>query len=72
VRSRHPKKEVEEAVQYAIEAGWELETLGGHSWGVLRCPEHSRAGCQVYVYSTPQNPGNHAKQLKGAINRCEH
>lgn len=71
--SRHPKKEVHEAIEYAMAAGWDLLLLGGgHAWGVLRCPEHSRDGCQVYVNSTPQNAGNHAKRIRDAVDKCEH
>jgi len=73
VRPRHPKSEVEEAVQYAITAGWRwLAGGGGHAWAVLRCSERTRDGCQVYVFSTPQNPGNHAKRIKSAVDRCTH
>jgi hypothetical protein len=41
-RSRHPKKEVEQAVRYAEDHGWPIEVGGGHRMGsnvlpVQRC-----------------------------------
>ena len=41
-------------------------------WGYMRCCEASRSGCEASVWSTPRNPGNHAKQLRRAIERCPH
>ena len=53
--------------------GWRVEpTSSGHRWGVMRCPEESRDGCQVSIWSTPRNPENHAKQLRRAVERCPH
>ena len=72
-RARHPKKDVEAALADAEEAGWTVTpTSSGHRWGVLRCGEASRLGCQVSVWSTPRNPGNHAKQIRRALDRCPH
>lgn len=72
-RRRHPKKEVEEALSAAEAAGWRVEsTASGHRWGVMRCAEASREGCQVSIWSTPRSPGNHARQLRRAIDRCPH
>ncbi len=68
-RNRHPKKEVEEALQYCEEQGWEAEsTTTGHKWGVVGCGK----GCKVFVYSTPQNPGNHAKKIRKGPDKCPH
>jgi hypothetical protein len=73
VRARHPKKEVEEALNEAEKAGWiVLPTSSGHRWGVLRCGEASRSGCQISIWSTPRNAGNHARQLLQAVGRCPH
>ena len=44
----------------------------GTSMGVMRCVEAQRTGCQASIWSTPRNPGNHAKQLLGAVRRCPH
>lgn len=72
-RPRHPKKEVEAAVAVAEEAGWTVTpTSSGHRWGVMRCSEASRSGCQVSIWSTPRNAGNHAKQIHRALDRCPH
>lgn len=72
-RRRHPKKEVEEALTEAEGVGWTVEpTAAGHRWGVIRCPESSREGCELSIWSTPRNVGNHAKQIRRAIARCAH
>jgi hypothetical protein len=66
-RNRHPKKEVEQALQYSEENRWTVEqTSSGHKWGVARCGQ----GCKVSIWSTPRNPGNHAKQVRRAVDRC--
>lgn len=72
-RRRHPKKDVEGALAEAEESGWRIEpTSSGYRWGVMRCPEESREGCQVSIWSTPRNPGNHPKQIRRALDRCPH
>ncbi len=68
-QGRHPKKEVEEALRYCEKKGWEAKkTVAGHKWGVVRCGE----GCKVFVWSTPKNPGNHAKAIRRAPDKCPH
>lgn len=69
-RPRHPKKEVEEAIQYAEAKGWRWRAMG-HS-GRLFCPQADRNGCQVGVNGTPRDSGNHAKQIMRAVDRCPH
>lgn len=69
-RPKHPKPEVEEAVQYAEDKKWTWRKLG--HWGRLFCPQADQDGCQVGVFSTPKNAGNHARQIKRAIDRCPH
>lgn len=69
-RSRHPDKEIEEAVAYAEAKGWRVREMG--HWGRLLCPHANRDGCQVGVYRTPKNSGNHARQIIRAIDRCPH
>lgn len=70
--SRHPKKEIHEALQYAILKGWVIiESKKGHCWGIIRCP-HGRGGCQKSIWSTPRNPGDHAKDIKRFVDKCPH
>ncbi len=72
-RARHPKKDVEAALVGLEEAGWIVtSTSSGHRWGVARCGESNRSGCQVSIWSTPRNPGNHARQLRQTLERCQH
>ncbi len=41
--------------------------------GVLRhLAEASRDGCRESIWSTPTNPGNHAKRLKARVRNCPH
>ena len=74
-RDRHPKKEVEEAIRYAEANGWRVEGGGSHAWGRIYCPYNDaecRCGefCITSSWSTPKNPGNHARQLKRVIDNC--
>lgn len=71
-RPRHPKKEVEEAIQYAERRGWHVRMGGAHAWGFLYCPFAGREGCIVPVWSTPTDAGNHAKRIKRRVNKCQH
>jgi hypothetical protein len=68
-QGKHSKKEVEEALRYAEENGWTIkQTRSGHRWGVAQCGH----GCQVSIWSTPKNPGNHAKHIRRGVDRCPH
>jgi len=71
-RKRHSKPEVEKAIQYAEALGWRVEKGKNHAIYRLYCPHATRAGCQVSVWSTPKNPGNHARQIRAAVDRCPH
>ena len=67
------QKDVEAALVELEEAGWTVTpTSSGHRWGVARCGEASRSGCQVSIWSTPRSPGNHAQQLRRTLERCPH
>lgn len=68
-RPRHPKKAVEAVVQYAESLGWRVEKRSGHNWARLYCP-YGHPDCQYGVFSTPQNPENHAKRLRRQIDGC--
>jgi hypothetical protein len=77
MRASHPKKEVEEAIEHAENNGWHVEVKGGrgHAWGQIFCPykdDECRCGifCITSIWSTPKNPGNHAKDLKRVVNNC--
>jgi hypothetical protein len=71
-RPRHPKKEIEDAIQYAERLGWTCEKASGHAWGRLYCPHGDRGGCILSVWSTPRSPGNHAHQIRRQVDRCPH
>lgn len=71
-RPRHPIGEVEDAVQYAIDQGWEWIKTSGHPWCKLLCKQHDRDGCCIWVWSTPTNNGNHAKSIRRDVGRCPH
>jgi hypothetical protein len=58
---RHPKKEIADALKRARAVGLEVNEIHrGHRWGDVVC-----AACPASrdVYSTPRNPGTHAKQI---------
>lgn len=75
MRKKHPSKEIEKAISYAESNGWRVIERSGHAWGSLVCPQNSadcRCGqfCQMSVWSTPKNTGNHAKQLIQKVDGC--
>ncbi|WP_081036870.1 hypothetical protein [Pseudomonas corrugata] len=75
IRPSHPKKEVEEALRRAEALGWRIEVGGGHAWGRAYCPyndEECRCGefCITPIWSTPRNPGNHARALRRVVDNC--
>jgi hypothetical protein len=49
--SRHPKQEIQEAIEYAVSDGWPVIETGksSHAFCRLYCPEKSRDGCRVSV-----------------------
>jgi hypothetical protein len=74
-RARHPKKEVEKAIRHAEAHGWRIEVGGSHAWGKMYCPYNDaecRCGefCITSIWSTPKNPGNHARQLQRVVDNC--
>lgn len=74
-RSRHPKKEVEAALQYAERNQWRVEVSGGHAWGRMFCPYRDlkcRCGefCIASIWSTPGDPTNHARQIRRVVDNC--
>jgi len=73
-REKHPKKEIEEAICYAESVGWRYKDAGNsaHAWGRLLCPETSREGCSLSVWSTPKDASNHKKQICRRVDMCPH
>ena len=71
-RPRHPDKDIEAAVAYAEARGWAIVRAGSHAWGILRCPRRGRDGHQRSVYSTPRNPVAHARDIRRAVDACNH
>lgn len=71
-RNKHPNKDIEAAVKYAESNGWRVKKSKGHAWGSLFCPEKSRSGCIIRVWSTPRNNENHANQIINFVNNCPH
>jgi hypothetical protein len=72
MRPRHPDKHIEAAVRHAESLGWRVEMSNGHAWGFLLCPERSREGCSIAVFSTPKVPEHHARHILKRVDRCTH
>ena len=74
-RKKHPKKEIEAALQYAEGNGWRIETGGAHAWGRLYCPlndgecRHGRY-CISGIWSTPKNSMYHARHIRQIVDNC--
>lgn len=73
-RPQHPDKAIEFTVRCALIQGWHYVSPGksAHCWGRLMCPETSRQGCIMSVWSTPRNTLAHARQISRVVNRCHH
>ena len=74
-RSKHSKKEIEDALRYAEDNNWRVEQSNGHAWGRIYCPYNDlecRCGefCVTSVWSTPKSAGNHAKQIRRVVDNC--
>ena len=74
-RSSHPKKEIEAALRHAESQGWRVEVGGSHAWAKIYCPYNDdgcRCGefCIACIWSTPKNPGNHARAILRVVDNC--
>lgn len=74
VAKKHPRKQIEEVIAYAVHRGWRFAEAGprAHLFGTLRCPEASRDGCVVRIASTPRDADNHASRIRKAVGQCPH
>ena len=70
----HPKKEIEDAIQYAESYRWRYQKSGrsAHAWGRLLCPLEDREGCKMSLWSTPRDAENHARQIRHRVDSCSH
>lgn len=72
-RPRHPDKDIERTAKYAESLGWTVKmSTHGHAWGHLYCPQSTREGCIISVWSTPRNPESHARRVQRGIDLCPH
>ena len=71
---KHPNKEIQAAIEYALGKNWRVDSSGksSHAWGRLKCPKESRIGCIISIWSTPRVAENHARQIIRAVDKCEH
>lgn len=74
-RTKHPKKEIEQALEYAEHRGWRIAEGGSHAWGRIYCPwndNECRCGefCVTSIWSTPRNSFNHAKHIRRVVDNC--
>lgn len=72
--NKHPSKGIQDAIEHALSKGWRIIKSGksAHAFCRLFCPEESREGCQLSVWSTPRNVDTHAKQIRRQIEKCPH
>jgi hypothetical protein len=73
-RPRHPDKDIEAAVSFAIASGWHYVLSNGHAWCKLYCPNGQRShhGCILQVWFTPKNPHRFAQQIWRRVKKCPH
>jgi hypothetical protein len=67
----HSQKQVRAALDDADAAGFKIVATAahGHSWGYVDCP---RCPDRFYLWSTPRNADNHAKQIRRFVQRHAH
>jgi hypothetical protein len=73
--ARHRDKEVQEAIDAILTDPWwrlEQKTKTGHVWGTLYCGLRDRAGCKIWIHSTPEVPSSHARKLLKEARSCPH
>ena len=71
--NRHPNKEIQAALNYAVANGWSVEkSKRGHNWGRILCDHSGRDGCLKFVYSTPRDPVRHARDIRYCVDHCPH
>lgn len=69
-RRRHPKKDIETALQVAEAAGWMVtEIHRGHRWGIVGCAAGEHV---VAIWSTPRDPATLGRRIRQQIERCPH
>jgi hypothetical protein len=68
----HQKKEISEAIEYALNNGFVIVPAGrsSHIAFKLYCPVSSREGCKIPVYSTPRVPRDHADFIRKQVDNC--
>lgn len=66
----HPNKHIREAIEYAESRRWTyLEGGKSHKKGTLLC-SHGHTGRMFFVYGTPRQPENTAKQIHRIVDNC--
>src|SRR3989442_15689288 len=73
--AKHKDKEVQEAIDAILADPWwrlEQKTRTGHVWGTLYCGQRDRAGCKIWIHSTPEVPSSHARKLLREAQSCPH
>lgn len=71
---RHPSKEIQAAIDFAVGKGWRIIETGksSHAYCRLHCMEDSREGCKMSVWRTPRNKEAHARQIRKVVEACFH
>lgn len=60
-RRRHPKQDVEKALQYAEELGCLIDdNHNGHRWGWVIGAD----GSKFTIFCTPRSPSSHGKRIR--------
>ncbi|MAK71336.1 MAG: hypothetical protein CMF19_04765 [Idiomarinaceae bacterium] len=67
---RHPNKEIQAAIDFALVYGWRFIPSRGHAFGRLKCSKGHRQH-QLSVWSTPKNPKAHAQRIVKQVMVCE-
>lgn len=71
-RERHDNWEVEVALLYAENRGWQVEPTPGHALGRLRAPSTVAASRRdafrlISIWSSPKSAHQHARQIRRVV-----
>lgn len=70
IGKHHSKKDIDKALDYAIQNGWRYETSQGHPAGILMCTNKKK--CHRHsIPSTPKNTGAWAKKIYKWVDECK-
>ena len=69
---KHPNKEIQKALDYAVANGWMIVKAGdsAHAFCRIKCGIAGHTEHMHSIWSTPKNPENFAKSIIRSVKKC--